>query len=49
MLYEVITKSQGRIDLAALGAVIAIAELVLADELAIKRGPNPRAHSYNFV
>src|SRR6185369_2954556 len=32
-----------RIDLAALGAVVAIAELVLADELAIERGPRLRA------
>src|SRR5262249_6740132 len=32
-----------RIDLAALGAVIAVAELILADELAIERGPHLRA------
>src|SRR5947209_11683514 len=36
-------EAKRRIDLAALGAVIAVAELVLADELAIERGPHLRA------
>src|SRR5262245_34107942 len=34
---------QRRIDLAAPGAVVAVAELVLADELAVERGPQQRA------
>src|SRR5712691_10784960 len=38
-------EAERRIDLAALGAVIAVGELVLADELAIERGPKLRAKS----
>src|SRR5262245_61572932 len=33
-------KTEHRIDLAALAAVVAIAALVLADELAVERGPD---------
>jgi len=36
-------KAEGRIDFAATSAVIAVAELVLADEFAVERGPDLRA------
>src|SRR6185503_4901527 len=36
-------EAERRIDLAALGAVVAVAEFILADELAVKRGPHLRA------
>src|SRR5258708_8958583 len=36
-------EAESRIDLAAPRAVVAIAELVLADELAVERGPQQRA------
>src|SRR6185436_20892406 len=36
-------EAERRIDLAALGAVIDVAEFVLADALAIERGPQLRA------
>src|SRR5262249_7386437 len=35
--------AERRIDLATLGAVVAVAELVLADEFAVERGPGQRA------
>src|SRR6185312_7823164 len=36
-------ETKRRIDLAALGTVIAIGEFVLADKLAVERGPRQRA------